>query len=164
MNRWERVNCASFVAILATLLLLAGIQLQPATATPATPAPATQQVIPQMFRFHPVATVDQAREWAEATLSGSGVTLADNVTLLFSSTANCGADASAAGMGGCTYFLKSGPVVVISPELAWTQAGSHILFHETAHSMGIVDECAAEAWAHQFEDEPYWSYPECQTN
>ncbi len=46
MNRQERVNCASFAAILVALLLLAGSYLQPATASPAAPvasAPATAQ-------------------------------------------------------------------------------------------------------------------------
>lgn len=37
MNRQERVNCASFAAILVALLLLAGSYLQPATASPAAP-------------------------------------------------------------------------------------------------------------------------------
>lgn len=48
MNRQERVNCASFAAILIALLLLAGSYLQPATASPAAPvvaAPATAQQV-----------------------------------------------------------------------------------------------------------------------
>jgi hypothetical protein len=109
----------------------------------------------------PAVTVTEASKWAEATLTGSGVQLPANVTLLFSDVANCGADLSAAALGGCTYQLTSGPVIVISPQLAWTEAGAHILFHETAHALGIADECAAEEWAHQFEDAPYWSYPAC---
>jgi len=110
----------------------------------------------------PVATVTEARAWAESTLAGSGVSLADNVTMLFTSESNCGALISAVAAGGCTYHLTDGRIVIIiSPELAWTEAGSHILFHETAHALGISDECAAEEWAHQFEDAPYWSYPAC---
>ena len=50
--------------------------------------------------------------------------------------------------------------VLISPELAYTAWGNHILFHELAHTMG-ADECGAEAYAHQFETVELWSYPEC---
>lgn len=140
----------------ATLALLAGI------ASPVAEAEATAPMaVPAVLTFHVPVTVAEAGEWAEATLAGAGVELPANTELLFSNVGNCGADISANGMGGCTYTLTDKRVIVLSPGLAWTEAGSHILFHETAHAMGIMDECEAEAYAHSFEDVAYWSYPEC---
>jgi hypothetical protein len=164
MSRQERLDCSALIAGVLALLLIGWQLMQPTPTSPAASAPAAaQQVMPAALTIKPTAvvTVAGARAWAEATLTGSGVQLPTNVTLLFSDVANCGADLSAAGKGGCTYQAPSGPVIVLSPDLAWTEAGSHILFHEVAHALGIGDECAAEEWAHQFEDAPYWSYPTC---
>lgn len=167
MNAWERVNVASLALGVAFLLILAGFLMarsqpapQPLTAPPAAAA-ASPQVLPEVLTFRPAVAVAEAREWAEATLAGSGVELPASASLIFSDVANCGADISADAMGGCTYQLVDRVAIVISPDLAWTQAGAHILFHEVAHALGIANECAAEEWAHQFEDEPYWSYPTC---
>ena len=164
MNLQERVNCASLAAILAALLLFGWHQLhQPSTSPAAAPAATAQQQLPAVLTVKPAVTVSSAEKWANATLAGAGITLPDNVTMLFTSVANCGAEASATGLGGCTYTLTDSRVIVISPELAWTQDGSHILFHEVGHALGIADECGAEEFAHQFEDPAnlVWSYPTC---
>jgi hypothetical protein len=164
MSRQERFDCSALLAGLMALLLIAIHFPQSATASPAAaPTTAVQQTLPEVLTVKPVVSVAAARTWAEATLAGSGVTLPANVSLVYSSVANCGADLSAAAMGGCTYKLADRTVIVISPELAWTAAGSHILFHEIGHALGIDNECHAEEFAHQFEDPAnlVWSYPSC---
>jgi broad specificity polyphosphatase/5'/3'-nucleotidase SurE len=163
VTRQERLDSACLIGILITLLLLAGSYLPNASAAqqPATTnSPIATAAAPASDQ-RPTVTAAEATVWAEATLAGAGVVLPESVSLVFSDVANCGANLSTAAIGGCTYRLAAETVIVISPSLAWTEAGSHILFHEVAHALGISDECAAEEWAHQFEDAPYWSYPEC---
>jgi hypothetical protein len=143
----------AIVTASATLALLAGIAAPVSEAT-------MPQTIPSVLTFKVPVTVAEAGAWAEATLTGAGVDLPANTEVIFSNS-NCGADISAVAMGGCTYTLTDRTVVVLSPGLAWTEAGSHILFHEVGHAMGIMDECEAEAYAHNFEDVAYWSYPQC---
>jgi galactokinase len=95
-------------------------------------------------------------------LESADMELTPNVTMIFSNTSNCGAEKSTAGRGGCTYTVAPNTyVIVMSPELANTQWGNHILFHELAHTVGM-GECEAEAYAHQFEEEELWSYPTCE--
>jgi hypothetical protein len=110
-----------------------------------------------------VNSVAQGKRWAGVMLAYAGIDLKANVQLIFSNTSNCGADISTVHLGGCTYNLGDGNyAVVISPELAWTKVGNHILFHELGHTVGL-DECGAEAFAHQYEEVALWSYPNCET-
>lgn len=99
--------------------------------------------------------------WAREALADGGVDYPENVVFLFQNEDNCGAELSTVGQGGCTVPMDNGQyAVLISPELAYTAWGNHILFHELAHTMG-ANECEAEAYAHQFEYDELWSYPEC---
>jgi hypothetical protein len=109
-------------------------------------------------------TVEQANEWVQAELEEADMEMVPTTTILFTNTANCGADISTVAQGGCTYNLQDGThVMVLSPTLPFTAWGHHILFHELAHTLGIMDECKAEAYAHQFEyDVELWSYPACE--
>lgn len=101
--------------------------------------------------------------WVPESISQAGIVLEDNVTFLYTNDNNCGAELSPVGMGGCTLTHANGSfTIILSPKLAYTATGNHILFHEIAHTMG-ASECEAEAFAHQFEYEPMWSYPECNT-
>lgn len=102
-----------------------------------------------------------ASTWVPEALADAGVELPENVTILFQNQYNCGATET--GLGGCTVTRTDikGHVILISPELAYTAWGNHILFHEIAHTMG-ANECEAEAYAHQFEAVALWSYPECE--
>lgn len=113
-----------------------------------------------------LAARQQAQVWASLTLAEAGVKLSPSVTLEFTNEDNCGAKLSTASLGGCTHTIThlnapSTYTVQISPELAYTAWGNHILFHELAHTMG-ADECGAETYAHHFEDEPLWGYPSCK--
>lgn len=139
--------------------------IQP-TAAPVVPtvAPVAPYVAPQAPAAPVVAPTQASKAdmWAAATLRDARIS-APNVKWLFTNEANCGAALSAENSGGCTYETAANQyTVIISPELAGTAGGHHILFHELAHTQGIADECAAEAFAHQFESEALWSYPECQ--
>lgn len=142
--------------ILATAA--ASLAMLSLTAAPVSEA-AMPEVIPAVFTFKAPVTVAEARGWAEATLTG--VDVPAHVEFLFTNEGNCGAEISADGQGGCTYYLADKTVIVLSPGMAWTVGGAHVLLHEVGHATGLVDECEAEAFAHQFEDAPYWSYPEC---
>lgn len=159
--RFDRVQVGTVAAPVAPAAELAPVVTAP-RVTP--PAPRATPVTPAAPAAPPVTVKTDAHNWAESTLEGSGVTLPANVEFLFSDSGNCGADISAAGQGGCTYTLPGKKVIVLSPGLAWTEAGSHVLFHEAAHALGVQDECAAEAFAHQFEEPGrlVWSYPACK--
>lgn len=110
----------------------------------------------------PNTSVEVAQKWAQAMIESADMELTPNVTLVFTSAFNCGAEKSTATLGGCTYTVAPNTyVVTISPELANTQWGNHILFHELGHTVGL-DECGAEAFAHQFEEVELWSYPLCE--
>jgi hypothetical protein len=109
----------------------------------------------------PAPTLD-AQLWGEETLASVGI--ATDVRILWTDVGNCGADISTGGMGGCTYTHEDySRTIIMSPGLTGTDWGRHILFHEIGHTLGL-DECGAEAYAHQFEVEPLWSYPECNPN
>lgn len=72
---------------------------------------------------------------------------------------NCGGPG-----GGCTVQLSdvTGPLEPVEIYISPTAIGStHLLFHEIAHSHGILDECMAEKWAHTVTDIIEWSYLEC---
>lgn len=139
-------------------------------ATTEAPKQAMEQAVqapiqaPQSAPVAPrVVTVEQAQTWATFMLEQADMELTPNVSLVFSSTSNCGAELSTAGLGGCTYTVAANTyVVVLSTDLAWTQWGTHILFHELGHTVGL-GECEAEAYAHQFEEIELWSYPLCET-
>lgn len=109
-----------------------------------------------------VSWLSQA-DWATDTLSEAGIEVPANVTVTLTDVGNCGADLSAAGMGGCTTHNTDGTItVVVSPGLAGSAWGNHILLHEYAHTLGY-GECAAEAYAHVYErSSDLWSYPECE--
>jgi len=126
-----------------------------------TSAPATAPVSePTKFSASPFKL---ASTWVPEALAEAGVAYPQNVVFLYQNEDNCGAELSEAGLGGCTVKRTDieGYVVLISPELAYTAWGNHILFHELAHTMG-ANECEAEAYAHQFETVALWSYPECE--
>lgn len=138
-------------------------------STPEAPKQAMEQAVeapiqaPQSAPVAPrVVSVEQAQTWATFMLEQADMELPPTTALIFSNTSNCGAEISTAGLGGCTYTLEDGShAVILSPELAWTQWGTHILFHELAHTVGM-GECEAEAYAHQFEEIELWSYPLCE--
>jgi hypothetical protein len=124
------------------------------------PAPISQPASdPASFTLAPFKL---ASTWVPEALADAGVAYPENVVFLYQNEYNCGAEISDLGQGGCTVTMEdgSGYVVLLSPELAYTAWGNHILFHELAHTMG-ADECTAEAYAHQFEAVALWSYPEC---
>lgn len=99
--------------------------------------------------------------WASQTLADAGVD-ASHVTFLFQNEHNCGAALSPAQLGGCTVTMANHHyAVLISPKLAYTPWGMHILMHEMGHTLGM-NECEAEDYAHTFEDVPLWSYPACR--
>lgn len=138
--------------ILALILSLTAILGQPAQ-------PVSQPTAdPASFSLAPFKL---ASTWVPEALADAGVELPENVTILFQNEHNCGATET--GLGGCTVTRTDidGYVVLISPELAYTAWGNHILFHEIAHTMG-ANECEAEAYAHQFEAVALWSYPACE--
>lgn len=99
--------------------------------------------------------------WSELVLADTGMNLPKGLTVKLTNEGNCGAEISPVALGGCTRQLPEGPEILVSPELAGTMAGYHILLHELGHSLGIVDECGAEYFAHEWSAEGYWAYPEC---
>lgn len=110
-----------------------------------------------------LAPFNLASTWVPEALADAGLPYPNNVVFLHQNEYNCGAKVSPVGLGGCTVTMEdnSGYVILISPELTYTAAGNHILFHELAHTMG-AGECEAEYFAHQFEAEPIWAYEECK--
>ena len=104
-------------------------------------------------------------DWLTYELALSKAVVPDNTIISLTNESNCGAKLSEAGMGGCTHWLQSGTVyITISPELAWTAWGNHILHHELGHVvLDTTDECVVESYAHSFTTETLWSYPECNT-
>lgn len=99
--------------------------------------------------------------WVQLTLADTGMELPKGLTVKLTNERNCGAESSPVGLGGCTRHLPEGPEILVSPELAGTVAGYHILLHELGHAEGIVNECGAEYFAHEWSAEGYWAYPEC---
>lgn len=137
------------IALILTLSAIFAPVQAPATAPTSDPA---------SFSLAPFKLTST---WVPEALADAGVSLPDNVTILFQNEHNCGAVDG--GLGGCTVTRTDidGYVVLISPELAYTAWGNHILFHEIAHTFG-AGECEAEAYAHQFEATALWSYPACK--
>lgn len=105
-------------------------------------------------------TEHEAYLWALGLLDGYGLALADGITLHFTDAGNCGSEISAQGTGGGCFSYGSG-MIRISPTVVGTESGEIILLHEYAHSVGIKDECAAEAFAHGLFETNLWGYPEC---
>lgn len=102
--------------------------------------------------------------WDEAVLQWAGIELPSNVIIALINENNCGAKLSTVGLGGCTYpATATDPriVITVSPELQYTRVGEHILLHEVGHALGIMEECGAEEFAHQWSDPNYWAYAEC---
>lgn len=140
------------------IAFLVGFMGSPAAAPQPAPAPASTEVNLSVFKL--------PKLWLNEQLAQNDVTLEDGVYVFFTNdpALNCGAKLSTTGYGGCTTDLEDGRyVVAISPELAYTQWGQHILFHELGHTKGM-GECEAEDYAHNFEDPSQflWSYPECK--
>jgi hypothetical protein len=143
--------------VLTITTMIGGPASQPASQPLAQPV---SQVTSDPASFT-LAPFGLPATWAPEALSDAGISKPANVTILFQNEYNCGAEVT--GLGGCTVKRTDidGWVILISPELAYTAWGNHILFHELAHTMG-AGECEAEAYAHQFEAVALWSYPECQ--
>jgi len=113
------------------------------------------------------APASQVQEftWEESVLYEAGLTLPDNAVLSFSDVDNCGSKLSPTGTGGgCMRTMEDGSkLILVSPQVYGTLEGEHILLHETAHALGIMNECSAEYFAHDHGSEWYmWSYPQCQ--
>ena len=120
-------------------------------------APAEAPVTAYVGDIHEAPT-----DWVGQSLWEADIELSPNVIVALTNDLNCGAEASPVGLGGCTYTLDNGRYyVTVSPELAWTPQGTHILFHEIGHTLGM-DECEAEYYAAQFDTVEQWSYPECE--
>jgi hypothetical protein len=143
--------------LIACLIILASSIISlPASASEPVSQPVSE---PATFSAQPLGL---ASTWVPEALESAGVQVDNTVVFLYTDTDNCGAILSEVGQGGCTVTLKDGGhAVLISPSLAYTAWGNHILFHELAHTYG-ANECEAEAYAHQFEVTKLWSYPECQ--
>ena len=144
--------------ILTIILSLSAILAPVPTSAPAT-APVRESA--NYSDYLSLAPFKLPSLWAREALADGGVDYPENVVFVFQNEDNCGATLSEVGQGGCTVPMDDGRyAVLISPELAYTAWGNHILFHELAHTMG-ANECEAEAYAHQFESVELWSYPEC---
>lgn len=142
----------------ALIAFLVGFSGATAPAVQAAPAPTSTTV-----DYSPLKS---ASLWAQEQLEQNDVKLAEGVFIFYTNdpALNCGAKISPIGQGGCTTDLHDGRyVVAISPELAYTQMGQHILFHELGHTKGM-SECEAEDYAHNFEEPEdfIWAYPTCQ--
>lgn len=141
----------------SVIIFLASVVGMPAQPSQPASQPVSQ---PASFNGYPLKS---ATLWATETLDILEVQPASNVRFEFTNESNCGAELSAMHLGGCTTTEADGSYTVrVSPKLAYTAWGNHILMHELAHTMG-AGECEAEAYAHQFEDANalLWSYPEC---
>ena len=144
--------------ILAFLLSLSAIFGQ-------APAPIEEQTVPVEWVEDTNYPQLLGLDWLPYELALSGATVPSNVTFMLTNdhVLNCGAKLSDAGVGGCTTWMEDGSILVtVSPELQWSAWGNHILHHELGHVvLDSHDECAVEAYAHQFTTETLWSYPHC---
>lgn len=141
--------------ILSILIILSAFTGQAPAPLSAPIVEQTEQVsIPQLLGL----------DWLEYELALSGAEVPENVIISLTNESNCGAELSVAGVGGCTHWLPSGiTYITVSPELAWSAWGNHILHHELGHAvLDTHDECAVEAYAHQHTTATLWSYPECE--
>jgi hypothetical protein len=146
---------SSCIAVLFILATNSSAVVQPAIAQPV-------ESVAETAPFD-VSYLSSASQWGHDTLTSAGITLPATTRIVYTNTDNCGAQASSAGMGGCTTTMEDGSyLVAISPALKYSAWGNHILFHEYAHTLGY-GECAAEAYAHVYEgNADLWSYPECE--
>ena len=102
--------------------------------------------------------------WEDSVLFDAGLELPDNVVIIFTDKDNCGSALSPTGTGGgCMRTKDDGSkLVMVSPQVYGTPEGVHILLHETAHALGILNECSAEYFAHDHGSAYHlWSYPQC---
>jgi hypothetical protein len=141
--------------ILSILIILSAFTGQaPAPISEAPVEQVAQTPIPQVLGL----------DWLSYELALSGAVVPENVVISLTNESNCGAELSTVGVGGCTHWLPSGVAyITVSPELAWTASGNHILHHELGHVvLDTHDECAVEAYAHSYTTATLWSYPECE--
>lgn len=100
-------------------------------------------------------------QWIQDAQDIYGESAAPGTVFRVTDEGNCGGPG-----GGCTFHVLDTdtigvPEIYISP----SAIGSvHLLFHEIAHSHGVMDECMAEKWAHTVTELDEWSYPECAPN
>lgn len=104
---------------------------------------------------------DDPYEWIQKVQEIYGQYAVDGTVFHVTTEGNCG------GVnGGCTIQHSdiNGPIGTTEIYISPSAIGSvHLLFHEIAHSHGIIDECMAEKWAHTVTGLQEWSYDECAT-
>lgn len=128
-------------------------------------APVTMEDAPEYVET-PVEPRTTGIEWIDRELAQTDIVVPANVHFILRNDAlNCGAQASQFAQGGCTHWLEDGSVlVVMSPELADTPQGKHILFHELGHVMlDTQDECMADYYALSYAPMANWAYAECHS-
>lgn len=108
----------------------------------------------------PLLTEDEAYVWAYEVLDGYGLELAEGIELKITDANNCGSVLSTYGTGGGCFTPLTGELM-ISPTAVGTESGEIILLHEYAHSIGYMNECAAEVYSHTLMETGLWAYPEC---
>ena len=100
--------------------------------------------------------VNDPYQWIQDAQRRYGVYADPDTTFLVSDVGNCGGP-----RGGCTnqWSTFTGPITThISP----SGIGDYqLLFHEIAHTRGIIDECAADRWAHNVTGVVVWKYAGC---
>jgi len=142
-----------FKFIASASLAVSAVLMTAAPVAVADTAPATRDSVSWLTRA----------DWVTNTLAEAGIKVPANVHIVLTDTGNCGAQASNVGLGGCTTFHADGTMTVaVSPRLAGSVAGNHVLFHEYAHTLGY-GECEAEAYAQVYTGRAdVWAYPECK--
>lgn len=146
---------------LATALL--AVSLTAMSAAPVAPATEPVQAMETMNVAGGMQAPVALMTWPQVVVASTVIELPAGTTITLTNERNCGAEASPVGLGGCTRHLASGAEILVSPELANTVGGFHILLHEIGHATGITDECGAEDYAHEWSAEGYWAYPACAT-
>lgn len=140
----------------ADILLALGVMIAP------TPSYIVAPVSTYEAPVQAILGTEEAVSWVEEELFQADMELPPTTTIAVTNAANCGAEISPMSQGGCTYSMEDGThFIVISPELMGTVWGTHILFHEIGHTLGL-DECGAELYAHQYDTVELWSYPQCR--
>ena len=95
-------------------------------------------------------------QWIQDAQRQYGVYADPDTRFIVSDAGNCGGP-----RGGCTnqWSTFTGPITThISP----SGIGDYqLLFHEIAHTRGIIDECAADRWAHNVTGVVIWKYAGC---
>lgn len=94
--------------------------------------------------------------WIQDAQNLYGVYADPDTTFIVSDAGNCGGPG-----GGCTdqWSTFTGPITThISP----SGIGDYqLLFHEIAHTRGVINECAADRWAHNVTGVVIWKYRGC---